>query len=148
MRIPSMSLPGKIGIAALLLAAFALVSFAYVGQQSGQQVPRTTMVSIPAGSDKAPSAFNVTTLLSGTYKFPVNITLVLGVNNSVQWRNDDDVTHTVSSFMVPKGGQAFNSNLIPPGGTFEVSLTVPGQYRYACLWHPWVAGQITVKARQ
>lgn len=142
-----MSLPAKVGLIALLLAAFAFASFAYLGlHPGGQQTGGTTMVRIPEGSDKAPSAFNVTSLLKGTYSYPVNITVVIGVNNTVQWRNDDDVAHTVSSFIVPKGAQAFNSNLIEPGGTFSVSFAVPGLYRYTCIWHPWVAGQITVKA--
>ena len=147
MRLLPASLPGKFALGAMILAAFALISLAYIAQQQGvQQVPKTALIDIPEGSDIAPSAFNVTTLLTGSYRFPVNVTLVLGVNNTVQWRNTDDVTHTVSSYIVPKGAQAFNSNLIPPGGTFEVTLTVPGLYRYACIWHPWVAGQITVKS--
>jgi hypothetical protein len=146
MRLFPPSLPGKVGLGAIILAAFGLICLAYIAQQqSVRQVPQTTLISIPEGSDIEPSAFNVTTLLTASYRFPVNITLILGVNNTVQWRNADDVTHTVSSYVVPKEGQAFNSDLIPPGGTFEVTLTAPGTYRYACIWHPWVAGQITVK---
>jgi hypothetical protein len=131
---------------AVLFGTLALASFVYLAREPGSQQVRTTLVSIPEGSEKAPLAFNITTLLEGTYRFPVNLTVVLGVNNTVQWRNDDGISHTVSSFIVPKGAPAFNSNLIAPGGTFSVSLTVPGLYRYTCIWHPWVAGQITVKA--
>ena len=84
--------------------------------------------------------------MTGSYRFPFNFTVVVGSNNTIEWVNDDSVAHTVSSFLVPMGAAAFNSDFIQPKGNFSVNLTVPGVYKYTCIWHPWLAGEITVKA--
>jgi len=69
---------------------------------------------------------------------PASITVVIGKNNTVQWVNTDSVAHTVSSFLVPSGAQTFNSDLIQPDHGFTVTLSVPGVYKYTCMWHPWL----------
>ena len=106
----------------------------------------STVIRIPPGSYHEPSGFNVTQLLTGKYPYPFNFTVVIGSNNTVQWINDDTVAHTVSSFVVPPGSQTFNSDLIQPDHGFTVTLSVPGVYKYTCMWHPWLSGEITVKA--
>jgi plastocyanin len=69
---------------------------------------------------------------------------VIGVNNTVEWINDDGVGHTVTALVAPNDQSKFNSGLILAGGTFNVTLTVPGVYRYTCAWHNWLAGQVTL----
>ena len=108
--------------------------------------PLVTVISIPKGSFAEPVGFNVTNLLTGAYHYRFNFTVAIGVNNTVEWVNNDTVEHTVSAFIVPRGVVPFNSGLIPSGKTFSVTFTVPGIYKYTCIWHPWLAGQITVKA--
>lgn len=78
---------------------------------------------------------------------PANVTVVIGVNNTVVWTNQDVTNHTVVSKQVPSGAASFSSSLIPPGGHYNVTLTVPGTYLYFCSIHPvWMQASITVKA--
>jgi plastocyanin len=107
--------------------------------------PSVTVISIPKGSYIHPAGFNVTQLLTNTYRYPFNVTVTIGVDNTILWVNNDTVDHTVAAFIAPTGGQMFDSGLILPGKTFSATLTVSGIYRYTCSWHQWLAGQITVK---
>lgn len=78
---------------------------------------------------------------------PANATVVIGVNNTVVWTNEDSVSHTVVSKQIPAGAASFSSPTISPGGKFNVTLTVPGVYKYFCSIHPvWMQATIVVKA--
>jgi plastocyanin len=87
---------------------------------------------------------------------PDSITVVIGVNNSVTWTNDDSVDHTVTSLSVPAGATAFDSGKLSPGSgmpwqtpkgeSFTQTFTVPGTYQYHCSLHAWMAGTVVVKA--
>lgn len=78
---------------------------------------------------------------------PANATVVVGVNNTVVWTNEDTVSHTVVSKTVPAGAASFSSPILAHGATFNVTLTVPGVYRYYCSIHPaWMQATIVVKA--
>jgi plastocyanin len=67
---------------------------------------------------------------------PRNITVVLGVNNTVTWTNRDSIIHTVYSKSVPVGSSSFRSAYISPGNTFMITLNVTGIYDYYCSIHP------------
>lgn len=102
---------------------------------SSSAAANALMVSIPKGSG----------LPSGAPGFaPDNITLVIGVNNTVTWTNNDTVHHTVTSTSVPSGATSFNSGDMAPGATFTYTLAVPGVYQYDCIYHPWMTATITV----
>ena len=76
-----------------------------------------------------------------------NIVIIIGVNNTVQWIDQDPTPHTVTSTSVPAGAKAFDSGTINLGDSFSVTFTVPGTYRYYCALHPgWMVGSIVVKA--
>ncbi len=110
--------------------------------------PKLTIyvIHIPTGSGYPPPNWhNFTDLSSPGFRFPINKTVTVGVNNTIELINDDGVAHTVTSFQVPSGAPTFNSDLILPGKTFTTTLTVPGVYKYFCAWHNWLAGEITVK---
>jgi plastocyanin len=77
---------------------------------------------------------------------PGNATVVVGVNSTILWYNNDTADHTIVSQSVPSGANSFSSQLIKPGGTFNATLTVPGVYKYDCGIHPWMKGEIIVKA--
>ena len=78
---------------------------------------------------------------------PANIVIVIGVNNTVQWVDQDSTPHTVTSTSVPTGANAFDSGTIKLGDTFSLTFAVPGTYRYDCTFHPgWMVGSIVVKA--
>jgi plastocyanin len=77
---------------------------------------------------------------------PVNATVVVGVNNTIVWTNEDTASHTVVSRSVPPGAQPFQSGVMAQGDKFNVTLTVPGVYSYFCSIHPaWMKATIVVK---
>jgi plastocyanin len=81
---------------------------------------------------------------------PSTITLVIGVNNSVTWFNQDTTDHTATFQTVPAGvtASSVSASDIPPGTSFgPITFTVAGTYMYHCQFHPgWMRGTIIVKA--
>ena len=74
---------------------------------------------------------------------PQNVTVVIGVNNTVQWTNNDNTAHTVTSQNIPSGAAPFNQ-FLNPGAKFTYQFTVPGTYYYICTLHSWMHGTVTV----
>jgi plastocyanin len=95
-------------------------------------------VTIPKGARAGPSA-------APGYS-PDTITVVIGINNTVTWTNNDTVDHTVASSSVPAGAANFTSPMIAPAGTYTYTFTVPGTYSYYCTLHAWMTGTVIVKA--
>jgi plastocyanin len=78
---------------------------------------------------------------------PDRITVVVGVNNTITWTNNDvGHNHTVTSMLIPTGATPFNSGNMVKNAVYTVTLTVPGLYRYGCTYHPWMGGIIDVVA--
>jgi len=73
---------------------------------------------------------------------PDNITIFMGVNNTVQWTNQDSVQHTV--VVCPVGGGQLcsptiavaTSPVLSKGDTFQVMLNATGVYHFYCSIHP------------
>jgi plastocyanin len=77
---------------------------------------------------------------------PDVIDVVVGVNNTISWTNNDvGHNHTVTSMEIPPGAVPFDSGNMVKNATFTVTLTVPGVYRYGCSYHPWMTGVIDVE---
>jgi len=139
-------------IAIMAVLAAAIIGYVYLASlspaNSGTK-PGLTTINIPQGSYIEPSGFNLTRFqtefATGAYPYPVNITVTIGINNTIEWVNKDTQPHTATAIVAPQGIPLFNSGLILPGKTFSVTLTTPGAYRYTCAWHNWLAGQIIVK---
>ncbi len=75
-----------------------------------------------------------------------NITVIVGVNNTVVWTNQDTVAHTVVSTLVPQGVGTFASTILQKGDTFSQTFTTAGVYSYECSIHPLtMKGTVTVK---
>ncbi len=72
---------------------------------------------------------------------PSKITIVIGVNNTVVWKNEDSDWHTAHS-NIPE----FNSGLIQAGDSFTHTFLRAGTYPYHCDPHPWMTGVVFVKA--
>lgn len=73
--------------------------------------------------------------------------LVIKVGDSVTWQNTDVETHTVTSTSTEDNRQEddkFDSGLIHPGLSFEHRFGNAGHYRYSCLIHPSMNGEIIV----
>ena len=76
-----------------------------------------------------------------TYYVPQTITVVLGMNNTVTWVNNDDAAHTVTAT-----GGSFNSGNLDAGQSWTHTFTIAGTYTYFCAYHPWMKGTVIVKA--
>ena len=59
--------------------------------------------------------------------------------DTVTWRNNDVVPHTVTA------AGKFDSGAIAPGKSFSRKLEQPGAYDYVCTYHPGMKGRIEVK---
>ena len=100
-------------------------------QQGGAPSPGTTFVRILLGSADSVS-----------YSFsPDQVNVVIGVNNTVTWVNDDNAAHTVTS----RDG-SFGSGNIGAGGVYTYTFTTPGTYRYYCAYHSWMVATVVVEA--
>ena len=115
-----------------LIAALTLVAAGFLF--AGNLIPTTpseVVVIIPNGAG--------TNLHLGFE--PSKIMIVIGVNNTVVWKNEDSTWHTAHS-NIPE----FNSGLIQPGGSFTHTFQRSGTYPYHCDPHPWMTGVVIVKA--
>jgi plastocyanin len=72
--------------------------------------------------------------------------IIIHAQDSVNWKNMDDVVHTVTSgsnFSSPNRGQEFDSGLL--GGSYTHKFMKHGIYNYFCQIHPTMVGKIIVK---
>ncbi len=111
---------------------------AYTGKastpgQAGGSSPNITTVDMVQGSGANAS-------IAQSFA-PSPVTVVIGVNNTVTWVNDDSAPHTVTA-----NDGSFGSGNIAPTGTFTFTFTTPGTYEYHCLYHPWMVGTVIVKS--
>ena len=67
-------------------------------------------------------------------------TLRVNAGNTVVWRNDDQVVHTVKA----QDG-TWESPPIDPGGTFSRTFTEPGRYEVTCGPHPFMKQIVEVR---
>jgi plastocyanin len=72
---------------------------------------------------------------------PAMITVVIGVNNTVQWINQDSTAHTVTS-----DNGNFSSGTLSPGSNFQYIFTTAGRYPYGCSIHPQMQAVVVVKS--
>ena len=76
---------------------------------------------------------------------PDDITLVIGINDTVTWTNDDSSAHTVTSTSAAPCA-SFDSGNMNSRAAYTHTFTVPGTYQYDCKYHAWMTGAIVVKA--
>lgn len=101
---------------------------------SSQIATGVVLVVIPSGA---------ATNLSLDFE-PATVTVVLGVNNTIMWMNEDSTNHSVSFVSNPLG-YIRGSPLIMPGKTYSIVLNDPGTYTYQDSFYPnWMKGTITV----
>jgi plastocyanin len=96
----------------------------------------TTVVTMPSGVGENQS-LNFS---------PASITVVVGVNNTIVWTNDDTAVHNVDFQSGPTGATLPPTSINVRNGqsTPPIILTVPGTYTYVCDYHAWMKGTITV----
>ena len=99
---------------------------------SSGQAPAHVSVSIVPGAGTNTSS-------KGFY--PSTITVVLGVNNTVVWTNNDTSPHTVTA-----DDGSFTSGNLAPGQTYSYTFGSAGTYHYHCTYHPWMVATVIVKS--
>lgn len=114
-----------------------------------------TLALLPNPAKAAGSPVVIKMFDKAPFYAPGKVSIKAG--ESVQWVNDGQTVHSVSTAAVnaqnrkdtsmPKGAVAFDSGFIPPGGDYSYTFTVPGIYRYFCLPHEkaGMVGVIVVK---
>ena len=90
------------------------------------------IVIIPYGSASPENQFHL---------IPEEITVVLGENNTVTWRNQDDVPSILTS-----DSSGWSTGVINPGESAYVMFNETGVYPYHGEPHPWKVGKVIVLA--
>lgn len=106
-----------------------------------QTTTTTSGTSTPAGSAVSVSIVQGAVSPPSRGYSPDNLTLVIGVNNTVTWTNNDSSIHTVTA-----NDGSFDSGYLNPGDSFTHTFTTAGVYEYHCQLHPWMVGYVTVLA--
>jgi plastocyanin len=97
-------------------------------------------ISIPQGAGVPYDGYSQGNARAFGYD-PLNATVVMGVNNTVTWTNNDGTIHTVTA-----NDGSFDSGYLSPGDSFTHTFTKAGVYEYHCQLHPWMVGYVTVLA--
>lgn len=133
-----------IGVIIVVVILVAIVGYYFLsGMSSGSGTtsqstsPVTSVIRIASGTGSN-SALNFN---------PPSIKVVIGVNNTISWQNNDSVAHTITFTSAPSG--VSTSSLTDPsnlaaGGSYSLTLTTPGTYQFHCTIHSWMSGTITV----
>ena len=108
---------------------------------TGGVTTATTTTSAASGPVVSILSGSAMQMPSGIYYSPETITVVMGVNNTVTWVNNDDVPHTVTAT-----DGSFNSGNMNAAQSWSHTFTAPGTYTYYCAYHSWMKGTIVVRA--
>jgi plastocyanin len=73
---------------------------------------------------------------------PRTITVVIGVNNTVTWKNMDNASHTVTA----KDG-SFDSGNLDSTKSFSHTFDTAGIFEIKCSYHSWMHETVIVKAK-
>jgi plastocyanin len=119
---------------ALIIISGLVLSLPFANAQS------TVVVSIPNGTSSLGAAG------APGYK-PSSVTVVIGVNNTVTWANNDTAHHTVTPGNEPAGATwSVGSGDMAPNAVYSFTFTVPGTYTYSCAYHNFMSGTVVVLA--
>lgn len=117
--------------------AGAVGVFQVENSTSSSSTTTSQTISGPQVSIQSGSAVNSTSV----YYSPSTITVVIGVNNTVTWINNDMAPHTVTA----DDGKSFDSgNINALGSSWTFTFTTPGTYTYHCAYHLWMKGTVIV----
>jgi len=106
--------------------------------------PQTTQISIVNGAGTSQSSLGFS---------PDAVTVVIGVNNTVTWTNNDNTMdaggylpdHILATTSDGFASPLFTSPAMNPGDTFTFTFTTAGTVAYHCNVHPWMKGTVIVK---
>lgn len=124
----------------IIIAGIAAVGIVFVfSHPSYSQSPQISTVVIPKDSIRLSSGKNVE---------PQLLVVVLGVNNTVRWINEDMSANSVTAnnHGDPLFWNATHSSntMLLQGRSFNFTFTRVGDFRYHSEPHPWVHGWVLV----
>jgi plastocyanin len=137
-------------IAVIVIVVVAVGALAYYYYGTSTSTSSTTLTSSSTSSSGSITPVQVVLPAgvgsSQSLNFaPSTIKVVIGVNNTIVWSDQDSTPHHVVSVSVPSGASSFDSGVMNNGGTFSVTFSVAGTYQYHCAFHPgWMKGTIVV----
>ncbi len=141
-----------IAVAILVVAAIgsiAVFQFKYApslfSSSSAATATTSTSSTGPAEQSVAVSILSGAATPNAQGYGPASITVVIGVNATVVWTNNDQAPHTVTSTSAPSGA-SFDSQNMNPGDVYTHTFTVAGTYQYHCSYHYWMIGTVIVIA--
>ena len=145
-----------ISVAGPLLVVLIFASIGVFWYMQFMYLPTVTAgEAVPENIANPPESVTVD-IIKGSYNIqqadsyvPKEITVVLGKNNKVVWKNVDEVAHTVTADAGQSGKfvqEASRSLFLQAGENFEFVFTKPGTYKYHCEPHPWMKGTAIVQA--
>jgi len=101
--------------------------------------PQITQISIVNGAGTTTSSKGFS---------PNSVTVVIGVNNTVTWTDNDntmDANGYLPDHTVTANDNSFTSQPLNPGDTYTYTFTTPGTFPYHCNVHSWMSGTVIVK---
>ena len=138
-----------VGVLTLIVAIAGIAAFYVLSPASSSSSCSSTIG--PSSSSTPVSGIHVSMYSGGAkssnapgYR-PDDIRLVIGINNTVTWTNDDSAAHTVTSTSAPSCA-SFDSGNMNSGASYTRAFTVPGTYQYDCKYHSWMTGTVVVVA--
>ena len=149
-----------VGVVVAVLIVGALASIGYYqfevapGQNQSTSSSPTASTTVTCGKSNC-AYVNITTGASNCPTpqhlcgfSPASITVVIGKNNTVVWKNEDSATHTVT----PVTGSAWGVTQDCKGilglcqfDTYQYTFSAAGTYQYQCIYHPGMLGEVIVK---
>ena len=110
------------------------------GQAAAQTAVPTAMAAMAPTVTAGPA---VATMAVSIHNFAFNPPVItVPVGATVTWTNDDIEQHTATA-----DDKSFNSDAINNGKGFSFTFSKAGTFRYSCLIHPDMIGQVIVTAK-
>lgn len=127
-------------IAGLAIGIAFVVLFSVMFQASSIKTNNVSVVTIPAGAS----------MPNGNFE-PEIIKVIIGVNNTVRWVNEDSVPSSVTAdnkddpaFSKATNNGSNQPNTLSPNETFQFTFTKEGEFSYHSEPHPWMRGTVVV----
>lgn len=108
--------------------------------------PTMELAPTPTVNMAAPPAVAGTTVEAKAKLFafsPASLEVTAGT--TVQWTNEDDIEHSVTSGAPPEGDAVFDSGFFTKGQVYSYTFSEPGTYAYFCMRHNSMLGTVVVK---
>lgn len=150
MSAPTSSHAYGIGVIALIIGMSATVVF-YTSFYLPESLSKPSVAEHILNPEESEFIIEIVpgAVIEGNENYvPNKPTVLLGINNKVIWKNNDDTAHTVTPDHRQTDGYSgdFGSiGVLKPGDTYEFLFTEEQEVPYHCEPHPWMTGTIKVE---